>query len=81
MPETLASNWRPKGNNSFTSIENVFPECRVAVAYTVFTESLFETYRFQVSCCSCMQKFKMVSLNTTKIDVQHIIGRHLFLRL
>lgn len=36
MPETLDSNWRPKGNNSFTSIEN-YP-------YTVFpAESSFET--------------------------------------
>lgn len=52
MPETLDSNWRPKGNNSFTSIENypytVFPEidskCRVAVVCNYHTRSSQSLY-------------------------------------
>lgn len=44
MPETLDSNWRPKGNNSITSIENVFPECRVAVVCNYHTRSSQSPY-------------------------------------
>lgn len=44
MSETLDSNWRPKGNNSLTSIENVFPECRVAVVCNYYTRSSQSPY-------------------------------------
>lgn len=67
MSETLDSNWRPKGNNSFTSIENVFQECRVAVVSNYYTRSSQSPYLRHIDFkCSCMQEFKMVSLNTTQ---------------